>query len=50
MARKNKRWEGQPSFGAVSNEHEHTHTPVPTQQGHVCLSCGRPLGDREVTR
>lgn len=50
MARKNKRWEGQPSFGAVSNEREHTHTPVPTRTGHVCLSCGRPITEGEVRR
>lgn len=51
MARKNNRWEGHQSFGTViSNEREHTHTPVPTRTGHVCLSCGRPIADSEVRR
>lgn len=48
MARKNKRWEGSQTFGAVTRPDstvDHTCSPIPTRTGHVCLTCGRAVRD-----
>lgn len=48
MARKNNRWDTHQSLGYLSEPRVHIHQPLPTAQGHICLSCGQRLGTHEL--
>jgi hypothetical protein len=52
MARKNKRYDNHQSLGdvVVISRWGHTHDPIPTRWGYVCLGCGRAVNERGEER